>query len=881
MAALLLAGCGGGSSLLLPGDGEATHIKIVGGDKQSGRVGEALTDPLVVQVTDSRDRPVNGVSVAFEFTSGGPGAQIVPATATTDANGKATVQVVLGTTIGPQTGQASVVTQGAKAPAISFTVMAVPENANGIAVASGDDQTGAAGSKLGQPLVVQVTDAFGNPISGVRIDWSVEGGGSVSDASTTTDDSGLASVERTLGPTAGPQSTLASSVGLAGSPVTFTHTATAGNAAGLSIVSGNNQTAPVGTRLPADLVVRLVDGAGNGVPGTAVTWVVGTGGGSVTPQNGTTDDQGRALAQWTLGPNSGQNRVDAVVSGIGIANFTATGTTGAPAALAIVTQPSGSAQNGVRFERQPVVQLRDAGGHDVGTSGIVITAQLSGSGGELTGTSQRATDGSGRAAFTDLAISGATGQRTLVFTASGYSGATSSSIDVRPIGTTTTITSDSPNPSVSGSAFTVGFRVTSPGPVPTGSVTVTASGAQANCSGTLQNGAGSCSLTLNRVGDRTLRATYSGGPGLNGSSATAPHRVNPAPPQNRPPHADYNWNCQGLTCQFTDKSSDPDGDQTLASWSWNFGDGTSSAERNPSHTFPGARSYLVTLTVTDNGGANNTASAHVDPPANKAPHAEFEVHCTDQTCSFTDRSSDDDGTIAGWHWEFGDGQSSTDQNPSHPYAAPVHYNVTLTVTDNGGATDFKTHDANPTPPPPPPNQPPTATDDAATTSEDVPVTINVLANDNDPDGDPLTPHIEAIPLNGTASINGDGSITYTPNSNYSGSDSFTYSVSDGRGGTSGAATVRITVTPVNDPPTAAFTAPASCTVNVPCQFTDNSTDVDGVIVTRSWNYGDGSATDALASHTYTTEGTPTVTLTVTDNDGANAAASALVNVGPP
>src|SRR5207237_9045570 len=143
-------------------------------------------------------------------------------------------------------------------------------------------------------------------------------------------------------------------------------------------------------------------------------------------------------------------------------------------------------------------------------------AQLSGSGGELTGTRQQATDGSGRAIFTDLAISGATGQRTLVFTASGYSGATSSSIDVRPIGTTTSITSDSPDPSVSGSPFAVAFRVTSPGPVPAGTVTVTANGAQANCSGTLQNGAGSCSVTLNRVGDRTLRATYSGVPGLNG-----------------------------------------------------------------------------------------------------------------------------------------------------------------------------------------------------------------------------------------------------------------------------------------------------------------------------------------------------------------------------
>ncbi len=84
------------------------------------------------------------------------------------------------------------------------------------------------------------------------------------------------------------------------------------------------------------------------------------------------------------------------------------------------------------------------------------------------------------------------------------------------------------------------------------------------------------------------------------------------------------------------------------------------------------------------------------------------MHCTDQTCSFTDRSRDDDGNIAHWQWDFGDGQSSAEQNPSHAYAAPGHYNVTLTVTDNDGATDIKTHDANPSAPPPPPNQNPAA-----------------------------------------------------------------------------------------------------------------------------------------------------------------------------
>jgi PKD repeat protein len=783
----------------------ANHIKIAAGNNQSGRVGEALTDPLVAEVTDSRGRPVQGVSVAFAFTSGAPGAEIDPSTATTDDKGEAIAQVTLGTTIGPQTGEASIVTDGGTAPSTSFTLMAVPRDAKGIAVASGDDQSGAAGSKLRQPLVVQVTDPFGNPISGVPIDWSAGGGGSVSDASNTTDENGLASVERTLGPAAGQQTTQASSQGLAGSPVTFTHTATAGNASSLTIVSGNNQTAKVGTKLPADLVVQLLDGEGNGVPNTAVTWVVGTGGGSVTPQNGNTDDQGIASAQWTLGPSPGENRVDAVVSGVGVANFRATGTSGVPTTVA----------------------------------------------------------------------------------------------------TTTTITGDSPDPSVAGGPFTVDVRVTSPGPVPSGTVRVTADGAQANCTATLHNGAGSCSMTLNREGDRTLRATYSGGPGLKASSATAPHRVIPPQQQNRQPHADYNWTCAGLTCQFTDHSSDPDGDQTLASWSWNFGDGGTSSDRNPAHTFPRPGNYLVTLTVNDDAGGSNTAAAHVDvhapppgsttttitgdspdpsdfgasitvsftvtssspgtptgtvqvtdpnggsctgsapsgsctltpggsgtrtltatyagssgfngssgtadhtvnapPPANKAPHAEFEVHCTDQTCSFTDRSRDDDGTIDGRHWDFGDGQSSTEQNPSHLYALPGHYNVTLTVTDNGGATDFKTHDANPSAPPPPPNGAPTAVADEYTTNEggDHTLTVGagqgVLANDTDPEHDPLTASLVSVPANGTLHLQGDGSFDYTPNSAYFGDDGFSYRASDPSGGSS-TATVTIHVQPVNDSP---------------------------------------------------------------------------------
>ena len=79
------------------------------------------------------------------------------------------------------------------------------------------------------------------------------------------------------------------------------------------------------------------------------------------------------------------------------------------------------------------------------------------------------------------------------------------------------------------------------------------------------------------------------------------------------------------------------------------------------------------------------------------------------------------------------------------------------------------------------NRAPNATDDIAYTDEGVPVTIDVLANDSDADGDSLTISTEVAPLYGAVSV-ADGLITYTPMSGYSGEDSFTYTISDGRGG---------------------------------------------------------------------------------------------------
>ena len=92
------------------------------------------------------------------------------------------------------------------------------------------------------------------------------------------------------------------------------------------------------------------------------------------------------------------------------------------------------------------------------------------------------------------------------------------------------------------------------------------------------------------------------------------------------------------------------------------------------------------------------------------------------------------------------------------------------------------------------NQNPTPMDDVIGTSEDDAVTIDVLTNDSDPDGDPLTVTGATDGANGSTVVNGDGTITYTPDPGTTGPDSFTYTVSDGNGGT-GTATVNVTVSP--------------------------------------------------------------------------------------
>ena len=188
----------------------------------------------------------------------------------------------------------------------------------------------------------------------------------------------------------------------------------------IEAVSGNAQNGVVAQPLPDPLVVRVTDGSGNPVSGVSVQWAA-QGGGSVSAGTIETDSDGRASVGRVLGPQPGEQTTTASVSGLtgSPVTFVATATDADAPRLTMQQQPSATAQTGVAFAVQPVIQLQDASGSDLGQSGLVVTASIATGTGTLGGTTTSATNASGEATFTDLSITAQTGTYVLRFTAPG------------------------------------------------------------------------------------------------------------------------------------------------------------------------------------------------------------------------------------------------------------------------------------------------------------------------------------------------------------------------------------------------------------------------------------------------------------------------------
>src|SRR5215208_4679494 len=175
---------------------------------------------------------------------------------------------------------------------------------------------------------------------------------------------------------------------------------------------------------------------------------------------------------------------------------------------------------------------------------------------------------------------------------------------------------------------------------------------------------------------------------------------------NQPPVAGFTFVVTGTSVAFTNTSTDPDGTITYV---WNFGEPSSadnqSTLKDPTHTYTvtAPATFTVTLTVTDNTGATDveTQTVSLSPVPNTPPTASFNYTCNGTSCSFTNTSTDvAPGTISTYAWDFGDAGTANVPNPQHLYVvtAPRSFTVTLTVTDNEGATDTESQTVAVSPP---------------------------------------------------------------------------------------------------------------------------------------------------------------------------------------
>ncbi len=293
------------------------NLQPTGGNGQSIIALGTLPTPLQVTAANPyTGAPISGVTVTF--TDGGKGGSFNPPTAVTNGSGSAASTY----TVPKKSGTYTISASYPLSTTAAFTVTVVPGAATRIAVTGGNKQTAPVQTTFPLPLKVQLVDVNGNGVPGGTINFTDGNkGGTFSAPSVVTDSTGTAQTLYTTSTKSGSLTFTATSGSL---HIALYGTVTAGPASGMSVVSGNNQTAPASTTLPAALVVKVVDQFNNLVPGAAVTFSDNGAGGSFSASPVTTGTNGQATVTYTLPSTAGTVNITASVSGGASAGFTET-----------------------------------------------------------------------------------------------------------------------------------------------------------------------------------------------------------------------------------------------------------------------------------------------------------------------------------------------------------------------------------------------------------------------------------------------------------------------------------------------------------------------------------------------------------------------------
>ncbi|MCU0635846.1 MAG: PQQ-dependent sugar dehydrogenase [Gemmatimonadaceae bacterium] len=411
-----LAACGTDRGAPATGTAVATPavVRAVTPLPSEAEVGSTMADSPTVDVRDARGQPVVGALVHFATTGGALSDSVVR----TDGSGRAAVQW----TLGERAGEQHVTARVGDLPTVTFAVSAFASRSTRLVITRGDAQTGVAGASLAIDPQVRVIDRFGNGIARISLVVTPDAGsGTATPVAVVSDALGFASTAWTLGTTLGAQRLTVSSPTNERLRVTVSATATTGAAAQHVVFAGNNQVAPAYGSVAVRPATRVLDGNNNPVRGVPVTFVVISGGGSVTGADVVTDDNGVAtVGAWTLGGIVGTQTLAARSPGLPEASLTATATVPASGTITVAAGNNQTAPTGALVPIAPSVVVRDAGARPLG--GVAVTFGVTAGGGTVTPTTVT-TDAAGVATVTSWRLGTTAGANTLVASRAGFASA--------------------------------------------------------------------------------------------------------------------------------------------------------------------------------------------------------------------------------------------------------------------------------------------------------------------------------------------------------------------------------------------------------------------------------------------------------------------------